>query len=82
MVLAYDGDVNGAPECGTSFAAPRVAWLLALRETRDSDFDPQNWEDELYRLITSGRTPSGGLGQLWLSITQILDGAIPNDHLL
>jgi len=50
--------------------APRGRLLLAFERLAILTFDPQNWEDELYRLITSGRTPSGGLGQLWLSITQ------------
>jgi len=41
MAIAFDGEVLGSTLCGTSFAAPRIAWILAADEAvRKSALDP------------------------------------------
>jgi hypothetical protein len=46
MATAFDGEVLGSAICGTSFAAPRIAWILAADEAvRKSALDPTtSWE--------------------------------------
>jgi hypothetical protein len=57
--LAYSGRVSGKT-CGTSFAAPRVAWFLAAREALrpqlQSPDDVTNWQIALRDEIASMRT--------------------------
>ena len=54
LLLRFDGLVGN--DCGTSFACPRIAWLLAAADaTRLSA--PPSWSAWVRRLIRSSRTP-------------------------
>lgn len=79
FVAAYDGEVQGGPNehncltgkdlsqcvCGSSFSAPRIAWMLALSEAlRADDLDYTSWnvalENKLRRLRTQDSIPWAG----------------------
>jgi hypothetical protein len=65
VVSFYGVTENG--DCGTSFAAPRVAWLLALDESlRSSPRDGANWIVSERRRILKLREPTAGLRGLFL----------------
>jgi hypothetical protein len=58
--VAYAGYVTPTL-CGTSFAAPRVAWLLAAREaTRNPPSDPSRWQKALTLEILNHRASGAG----------------------
>ena len=76
MAVGFDGQVTTGV-CGTSFATPRVAWLLAAAETKDSGYIIPTWENALYQRITAGRTAAGVLQQLWFDSHRFLSGAQP-----
>jgi hypothetical protein len=72
LAVGYDGWVS-KNQCGTSFAAPRVAWFLAADEVlRTSTMDPKARPNELLRRLIAMRarhrlndllfTPSGFVG--------------------
>lgn len=42
--LAYDGRIQSTGACATSFATPRVAWLLALRHAYDAPLKDSSWK--------------------------------------
>jgi hypothetical protein len=55
--VAYDGALSPTV-CGTSFAAPRVAWLVAAREAMtEAPADAAHWRANLHREITGMRDP-------------------------
>lgn len=71
FVAAYDGEVIAGPDerhcldgtrvdtcvCGTSFSAPRLAWLLALSEAeRTGHQDSANWNAYMYGRVLKMRT--------------------------
>jgi hypothetical protein len=59
MAAAYDGEVVDGSLCGTSFSAPRIAWLLALREaTRAEYFEEKVWAAKLQEKLLSIRKQS------------------------
>jgi hypothetical protein len=78
FVSAYDGEVQSGPNergcldgdtdkcvCGSSFSAPRIAWMLALSEAmRTSDREYTSWnvvlENKLRSLRTVSATPWSG----------------------
>jgi hypothetical protein len=61
--VAYAGYLTPT-DCGTSFAAPRVAWLLAAREaTKDAPIDPSKWQKALELEILSRRASGSGYNQ-------------------
>jgi hypothetical protein len=62
--VAFNGQIAGGP-CGTSFAAPRVAWLLAFSEAlRPAPVDIQNWANDVQaRLVTWLQTGPAGLSK-------------------
>lgn len=72
LAVGYDGWVS-KDQCGTSFAAPRVAWFLAADEVlRTSTMNPKARPNELLRRLIAMRarhrlndllfTPSGFVG--------------------
>ena len=71
--IGYDGKVS-SEICGTSFAAPRVAWILAADEaTRKQDTQPQKWMDALQRRLFTLRTAGAQKYlRLWLSPSKLL----------
>jgi hypothetical protein len=87
FVAAYDGEVYSGPSeakclngdvgqcvCGTSFSAPRVAWLLALSEAeRSADLDYTLWnallETKLQKLRTNSSTIWTGI---YLPVAELL----------
>jgi hypothetical protein len=63
LAVGYDGNIPTA--CGTSFAAPRVAWLLAFIEsTRICKADRVTWLGGLQQRLIMGRSNSNGLPSL------------------
>jgi hypothetical protein len=77
LAVGFDGrigaDANDCGMSGTSFAAPRVAWLLAVAETaRPPVAEFQRWPLEFYRSLK--RTQRGGPGptNLWFDIQKFL----------
>jgi hypothetical protein len=78
MSVAFDGEVHGTgPKglCGTSFAAPRVAWLLAADEsTRTAVLQPQRWALTLQHRLVALRDPNAsGFLTLWFDVTRFLN---------
>ncbi|PZP71574.1 MAG: hypothetical protein DI604_15065 [Delftia acidovorans] len=55
--LAFPGGISD--DCGTSFSAPRIAWLLAANERYSSaqDRNPDEWALGLRTRVASGRDP-------------------------
>ena len=59
MAASYDGEALDGGLCGTSFSAPRIAWLLALREaTRTEDLQQSEWAGRLQQKLISLRRQS------------------------
>jgi hypothetical protein len=57
--VGFDGTIPG-DGCGSSFAAPRVAWLIAAREARRASAFPEDaskWVSEVRRRIRTLRPP-------------------------
>jgi hypothetical protein len=73
MAIGYDGTIS-ADICGTSFAAPRVAWVLAADEaTRKLPVKPQKWSATLQARLSSIRDPnSKKYLRLWLRPGRLL----------
>jgi hypothetical protein len=77
MAIAYDGKIS-EDICGTSFAAPRVAWLLAADEAlRRNPIEAQRWSSGLQERLASIRDPNAKQYlKLWLSPGKLL--ALPH----
>jgi hypothetical protein len=60
MATAFDGEVLGSSICGTSFAAPRIAWILAADEAvRKAAIDPTtSWDVVLHVRLKKIRDPN------------------------
>lgn len=76
--LAYDGTFAGGSECGTSFSAPRVAWLLALRQAYNAPIGKAGWPD-WYASFRTGvlslQSPSQTTSRrYWLPVGKLFDG--------
>lgn len=71
--VGFDGSApNG---CCTSFATPRVAWLLAASQVaRASPPARATWYREVLTRLLRDRTPQAGVAGLWLDPTGILTG--------
>lgn len=70
QATGYNGQING--DCGTSFAAPRVAWLIAAQEAlRKGLIAPTDWPLKLKHSLRNSRTGSGVPGLL-LDVTKFL----------
>jgi len=71
--IGYDGKISNEI-CGTSFAAPRVAWILAADEAiRKQDIQPQKWADSLQHRLSVMRDPGAQKYlRLWLSPWKLL----------
>jgi hypothetical protein len=76
MAIAYDGRIS-ADLCGTSFAAPRVAWILAADESmRKQAIQPQRWSIELQKRLVALRDPnSQKYDKLWFWPGKFLSSA-------
>jgi hypothetical protein len=62
MAAAYDGEVVDGGLCGTSFSAPRIAWLLALKEaTRTEDLQQSEWAGRLQQKLLAIRKQSSSM---------------------
>jgi hypothetical protein len=71
--VAFDGRVSEGT-CGTSFAAPRVAWLIAVYEAvQRHEVPSEAWCVELHERLRSTRSGSNYAG-LWLDVMRFLDG--------
>jgi hypothetical protein len=79
MAAGFDGMIRDSkdPEyriCGTSFAAPRVAWFLALEESmRIADFDESRWNVNLFLRLRAARPNDGNWQRLWFSPLKYLN---------
>jgi hypothetical protein len=74
MVVAFDGMIP--EDCGTSFATPRVAWLLALSEAQRSYEVGRNlWIIDLFRRLKSIRTNDLGFRKVMLDPDTILQAS-------
>jgi hypothetical protein len=59
MAASYDGEAVDGGLCGTSFSAPRIAWLLALAEaTRTEDLQQSAWAVRLQQKLLAIRKQS------------------------
>lgn len=76
--LAYDGRVEKTGDCGTSFSTPRVAWLLALRQTYDAPLKENEWRDwyGAYRLKILALQGSAQVTskRYWLPVAKLFEG--------
>jgi hypothetical protein len=63
-VVGFDGSLDDT--CGTSFAAPRVAWLLALDASSGDPVSPADWPGQIRRRITAAARSS--IAQTWFDI--------------
>jgi hypothetical protein len=82
MMVKFDGALGraaakpGRPEngavCGTSFAAPRVAWILAAVEARRTKYTSRSWIYDFRDALHSARLPDNSPGSGWLDVTALL----------
>ncbi|MCV2419279.1 LysM peptidoglycan-binding domain-containing protein [Paucibacter sp. DJ4R-1] len=77
--LAYDGRVQSTGACATSFATPRVAWLLALRHAYDSPLKDTGWGDWYGTLQKRVIALQGGQDvatakRYWLPVSKLFAG--------
>lgn len=72
LALGFDGVAIPNSVCGTSFAAPRVAWLLAAAEATRSE-TPTVWSRWLEDRIMQARSPGAGLRSLRLDPCRLLN---------
>jgi hypothetical protein len=71
MVTAYDGSIKD--DCGTSFASPRVAWLIALSEAyRTFDLERSDWASDVQKRLIKTRSNSPGLQSLIFDLREYL----------
>jgi hypothetical protein len=71
MATAFDGSIPD--NCGTSFASPRVAWLLALAEAyRTYEIDRTQWASDVQRRLVSTRSSAPGLESLIFDLQQYI----------
>jgi len=82
FAVGFDGRVTSATcdgGCGTSFASPRVAWLLGASESlRMTTLDAATWQlTEFQRLRGLRDATKTGLGTFWLGPLQIIKREIP-----
>jgi hypothetical protein len=78
LAVGYDGEITGtgcADICGTSFAAPRVAWLLAADEAvRRQPLQPGLWQaSEQERLKAARDQSAAGFNKLWFDPIKFLE---------
>jgi len=74
MAVAFNGRVTDKA-CGTSFAAPRVAWFIAAAEAvRTDPWPPQvgMWEVSLAQRLFGARPAGTGLAKLWFDYISFL----------
>lgn len=57
LALSFDGKLPSG-DCGTSFAAPRVAWLIAARESMRTQDPNKNWVGLLKNELLALRRPA------------------------
>jgi hypothetical protein len=72
MAFGFDGSL---PEggCATSFAAPRVAWLLAVSEAvRKENINPAVWENWLYERLNASHPNPKSYKALWFDLVPFL----------
>jgi hypothetical protein len=62
--VAFDGDLDNG-YCGTSFASPRVAWLIAAKANPGSNSPSPDWQTRVQQLIRNSRY---GGNNLWRDI--------------
>jgi hypothetical protein len=79
MAVAFDGEVVGTTICGTSFAAPRIAWILAADEAvRKAALDPTTWEADLDERLKKARDPNATkFDKLWFDPVVFLKLSTP-----
>jgi len=79
MATAFDGEVDSSV-CGTSFAAPRIAWILAADEVvRKSNFDSTTtWDAALDARLKKIRDPNAsGFAQYLFDPIAFLKSSAP-----
>lgn len=76
--LAYDGTFDSGLQCGSSFSTPRVAWLLALRQSYNAPVSKPSWPDwyasfrtSILSLQSATQTTSR---RYWLPVNKLFDG--------
>lgn len=82
FAVGFDGRVTSSTcdsGCGTSFASPRVAWLLAASESlRLTVLDAATWQlSEFQRLRALRDSTKKGLGGFWIGPLQIVKREVP-----
>jgi hypothetical protein len=69
MVVGYDGALTGAADSATSFATPRVAWVLALTEAhRTRTTSAVGWLNDFKTKLLAKRTASSGWKDAWFDM--------------
>jgi hypothetical protein len=72
LVVGFDGAIP-AGSCGTSYSAPRVAWILAADEAaRTTPIDNTLWSVRLLERLKQLRDPQRKLEGLALDILRFL----------
>lgn len=77
--LAYDGRIPSTGACATSFATPRVAWLLALRHAYNSplkDTDWKKWYEDFQKSVVAlqGGQAVITAKKYWLPVPKLFAG--------
>lgn len=71
--VGFDGYLKSG-ECGTSFSAPRVAWLLAVKEAlRVPSYIPYVWCGNLKSIIRASLGQNLQNESLWFNVTKVLN---------
>jgi hypothetical protein len=70
--VGFDGTI--AKDCGTSFSAPRVAWLIAAGEAlRETDVASSLWAQRMARVVRDARAGGNGLAAFLLDPIKLLN---------
>lgn len=86
--VGFDGrlaesDVSCGPgaTCGTSFAAPRVGWLLALNESvKSKQVTPHLWSMRIKSMLKTSRGTVQGIGKFRISVNSLLQDMEANSR--
>jgi len=77
-VVGFDGNIDSSTT-GTSFAAPRVGWMLCAAESlRHLNLSTEEWPQYLKALIQESRNPIGTADQFWLDPIKLVKNTLNN----
>lgn len=76
LIAGFDGRID-SNSCGTSFAAPRVAWVLAAAEAYRTEvlYTPAAWQSWLSSKVRKSRGPRGSPLEYHFDPAKVISGS-------